>query len=154
MAVERIVVDGPSLLERCPGLAAGKNSASTAVRRELLAWLTRYQDVTGTPITVVFDGQTDELDEVVPESGVEPLLLPPGQNILHAMQRLVHRLAARGPVQVVCSAAHLAQVAAWPGTTAVSCEDFARTVQSTLDAFEREMLRFNSQERNRFLRAS
>lgn len=152
MAVERIVVDGPSLLAAWPELGAGKNRA--AARQELVSQLIQYQDVTGAAITVVFDASAEELEDGLPGAGLELLLCPLGQTPLQAMQRMVHRLAHRGPVTVVCSPADQAQVAAWPATTAIAGPDFVRRVQAALEAFEREVVQFNRQEQNRFRRAS
>lgn len=154
MAVERIVVDGPSLLADWPGLIPGKNRTDAAARQELMTQLIRYQDVTGAAITVVFDASAQELEDGLPGTGIEVWLCPPGQTLAQALQRAVRRLAGRGPVTVVCSPAHQAQVATWPGTTAVLAEAFARRVQATLQAFEREMVQFNRQEESRFRRAS
>lgn len=154
MAVERIVVDGPSLLQHWLQPGAGKNSPGLAARHELITHLTQFQDVTGAAITVLFDASAQELEDGLPGVGLELVLSPPGQTILQAMQRVVHRLAGRGPVTVVCSPAHQAQVASWPATTAVPCPEFVRRMRTVLEAFQREMLQFNRQEQTRFRRAS
>ena len=54
MALVRILVDGYSLLHNWPELAPGKPRHSAAAREELIHWLTRYHDATGTPITIFF----------------------------------------------------------------------------------------------------
>ncbi|MCX6894280.1 MAG: NYN domain-containing protein, partial [Verrucomicrobia bacterium] len=74
MALVRILVDGHNLLaymhrqdkfryyqrigllHNWPELAAGRARHSAAARDELITQLTRYQDASGTPVTVVFDG--------------------------------------------------------------------------------------------------
>lgn len=154
MAVETIIVDGPSLLADWPGLMSGHSRTGAAARRELITQLIRYHDVTGAAIIVVFDATAVELEDGLPDPGIEVWLCPPGQTLLQAMQRVVRRVAGRGPVTVVCSPAHQDQVAAWPGTKALQAEAFARHVQATLQTFEREMVQFNRQEESRFHRAS
>ena len=56
MALVRILVDGYSLLHNWPELAPGRARHSAAARDELIRRLTLYQDATGTPVTVFFDG--------------------------------------------------------------------------------------------------
>ncbi|MGH8024734.1 MAG: NYN domain-containing protein, partial [Limisphaerales bacterium] len=56
MALARILVDGYSLLHNWPGLAAGQPRHSERARDELIRVLAQYQDVTGDPVTVFFDG--------------------------------------------------------------------------------------------------
>ena len=52
MALVRILVDGYSLLHNWPELAPGHPRHSERARNELVHVLTRYQDTTGTPVTV------------------------------------------------------------------------------------------------------
>ena len=56
MALVRILVDGYSLLHNWPELAPGRARHSAAARDELIRRLTLYQDATGTPVTIFFDG--------------------------------------------------------------------------------------------------
>ena len=56
MALVRILVDGYSLLHNWPELAPGAARHSARAREELVHILTRYQDATGEPVTIFFDG--------------------------------------------------------------------------------------------------
>ncbi|MGA2871454.1 MAG: NYN domain-containing protein, partial [Verrucomicrobiota bacterium] len=56
MALIRILVDGYSLLHSWPELAEGAPRHSEAARDALVEMLTQYQDASGTPVTVFFDG--------------------------------------------------------------------------------------------------
>ena len=49
MALARIPRDGYSLLHNCPGIAPGNARHSATARDELIEWLARYQDASGTP---------------------------------------------------------------------------------------------------------
>ena len=56
MGIVRILVDGYSLLHHWPELATGKPRHSFYARDALVSVLTQYQDASGTPVTVIFDG--------------------------------------------------------------------------------------------------
>ena len=56
MPLLRILVDGYSLLHAWPELAEGQPRHSAGAREALVQELTHYHDVTGTPITIFFDG--------------------------------------------------------------------------------------------------
>jgi len=64
MALARILVDGYSLLHAWTELAPGKPRFSAAAREELIHVLTQYHDMTGTPLTVVFDGSRDTVIQI------------------------------------------------------------------------------------------
>ena len=55
MGIVRILVDGYSLLHHWPELAPG-NRVIHSTRDALVSVLTQYQDASGTPVTVIFDG--------------------------------------------------------------------------------------------------
>ena len=56
MGIVRVLVDGYSLLHHWPDLAPARERHSFQARDALVAVLTQYQDSSGTPVTVIFDG--------------------------------------------------------------------------------------------------
>ena len=56
MSIVRVLVDGYSLLHHWRDLAPGRERHSFHARDALVAALTQYQDSSGTPVTVIFDG--------------------------------------------------------------------------------------------------
>ena len=56
MALVRILIDGYSLLHNWPELAPGAPRHSEKARDALVEMLQHYQDASGTPVTVFFDG--------------------------------------------------------------------------------------------------
>src|SRR5664280_2930489 len=84
MALVRILVDGYSLLHNWPELAAGAPRHSEAARDALVEMLTQYQDSTGTPITIFFDGTGARRSKPKNNSGnaVEVLFSNSGQTCL------------------------------------------------------------------------
>ena len=56
MGIVRVLVDGYSLLHFWPELAQGKPRHSFYARDALVSVLTQYQDASGMPVTVIFDG--------------------------------------------------------------------------------------------------
>src|SRR5262250_1043718 len=102
MALVRILVDGYSLLHNWPQLAAGKARHSVGARDELIRRLTLYQDATGTPLTIFFDGNGSRRGpREVSTSSVEVLYSHAGQTADQMIERAAHRFGAFGEVLAV-----------------------------------------------------
>lgn len=152
MALVRILVDGYSLLHHWSEVAPGKPRHSAVARQELIHALTRYRDASGTPVTVVFDGSsaTPALDEVDSTSGVEILYSRAGQTADQVIERAAYRLKEYGEVLVVTDDSAERDTVMTFGAMASSCENFVRTVRTTLHELEREITHHNRQERARY----
>ena len=154
MPLVRILVDGYSLLHACPDLAPGQARHSSAAREELIHLLTQYGDATGTPITVFFDGAGAPGGTPRPPSRPEMEILysKAGQTADDMIERAAHRLSAYGEVLVVTDDhAERDTVQAVGGMTS-SCENFLRTVESTLGEMQNQLKQFNEREARRFKR--
>jgi predicted RNA-binding protein with PIN domain len=152
MALVRILVDGYSLLHRWTALAPGKPRHSSAVREELIHLLTQYRDACGTPITIVFDGAGSkrEADETPSTPDVEILYSRAGQTADQMIERAAHRLKEFGEVLVVTNDyAERDTVSSLGGMTS-SCDNFIRTVESTLDEMRRDLRNYNQREQTKF----
>ncbi len=154
MSLARILVDGYSLLHAWLELAPGRPRYSEAARDELIHWLTRYHDATGTPISLFFDGSQPARNTCIRSTPqVEILYSRAGQTADTMIERVTHRLLPYGPVLVVTDD-HAEQdtVIALGGMTA-SCENFIRMVGDALGDLQADVKRLNHRERQGFGRA-
>src|SRR6266481_6126747 len=103
MALVRILVDGYSLLHSWPELAPRKARHSASARDELIQRLALYQDATGTPITIFFDGAGAPAGTPVvePTSKVEVIYARAGQTADDLIERVAHRFTGYGEVLAV-----------------------------------------------------
>jgi uncharacterized protein len=152
MALVRILVDGYSLLHNWPELAPGKARHSAAARDELLHVLTRYQDASGTPITVVFDGAAGKRDRSQPDEkpAVEVLYSRSGQTADQIIERATYRLLAYGEVLVVTDDFAERDTVLSLGGMAASCAGFIQTIEQALADLQREIKHHNRKEQKRF----
>ena len=155
MALVRILVDGYSLLHQWPELAEGAPRHSEAARDALVDILTQYQDASGTPVTIFFDGTGPRRSKPRNEAGrpVEVLFSSAGQTADDLIERAAHRFQAYGEVLVVTDDfAERDTVGAVGGMTA-SCENFIRMIQNALAGLQENLDNHNRSERNRFFRS-
>jgi len=155
MALARILIDGYSLLHHWLELAPGAPRHSESARDELIHWLTRYYDATGTPISVFFDGANTSPGKSAVESTpqVEILYSRAGQTADQMIERTAHRFAAFGEVLVVTDdQAERETVRALGGMTS-SCPNFIRTVEQALAELQEDIRNLNRRERFQFSRS-
>jgi predicted RNA-binding protein with PIN domain len=152
MALVRILVDGYSLLHNWLELAPGQPRHSGRARDELIHVLTRYHDVTGTPITVFFDGSGAPPD--TPKNGMDPvveiLFSRSGQTADQLIERAAHRFSAYGEVLVVTDDRAERDVVGEMGGSTAGCANFIRMVGNTLTELADDLRHYNRVERNRF----
>src|SRR5208282_694706 len=128
MALVRILVDGYSLLHNWPELAPGAPRHSARAREELIHVLTRYHDVTGTPVTIFFDGSGAPSGTPQYESnpGVEVLFSRAGQTADDLIERAAHRYSAYGEAMAVTDDVAERETVSGLGGLASSCANFIR----------------------------
>src|SRR5580700_7415728 len=97
VALVRILVDGYSLLHSWPELAPEWPRHSAAARDALVKRLTLYQDASGTPITIFFDGAAGRGGRPAsdPISKVEVLFSRGNQTADQMIERAAHRLGGK-----------------------------------------------------------
>jgi predicted RNA-binding protein with PIN domain len=156
MALVRILVDGYSLLNSWPELAPGKAWHSASARNELIQRLTLYRDVTGTPITIFFDGGKDGSGKAHPPASneVEVLYSRAGQTADQMIERATHRFAPYGEVLAVTDDQAERQTVLSLGGLASSCLNFIQLVENTLAESADDIKYYNRQEKHRFQRRS
>jgi predicted RNA-binding protein with PIN domain len=152
MALVRILVDGYSLLHNWPELAPGKARHSAAARGELIHVLTRYQDASGTPVTVVFDGSASRRGQPGPseEPAIEVLYSRAGQTADQMIERAAHRLSHFGEVLVVTDDFAERDTVLSVGAMVSSCMGFIATIENALADLRREIKHHNRKEQRRF----
>ncbi len=151
MALARILVDGYSLLHYWVELAPGKPRHSAAARQELIRVLSQYQDAVGTPMTVVFDGDS-KVKPTAPEAGssLEVLYSRTGQSADQIIERVAHRMRPYGEVMAVTDDGAERETVLSMGGSACSCENFIRLIDGELDDLSRNIVLYNRRERERF----
>lgn len=152
MALVRILVDGYSLLHNWPELAPGRPRHSAAARAELVHVLTQYQDATGTPITIFFDGSGAPPGVPKNESTptVEVLFSKAGQTADDMIERAAHRFQPYGEVLAVTDDHAERDTVIALGGSASSCLNFIAGVENALSELAADVQHHNRTERNRF----
>ena len=152
MALVRILVDGYSLLHNWPALAPGKPRHSAHARNELIHRLTLYRDAIGTPITIVFDGAGAPAGAPKPVSTpeLEVIYSRAGNTADDIIERVAHRMKDFGEVLAVTDDYAERDTVISLGGMASSCDNFIRTIESTLQDQQREIAHYNRRERTRF----
>ncbi len=154
MALVRILIDGYSLLHHWPELAPGQPRYSEAARRELIQRLTQYQDATGTPITIFFDGAgaPPGTPSTPSRPEVEVLYSRSGQTADQMIERVAHRFAAYGEVMAVTDDLAERGTVISLGGLSCSCGNFIQMVENTLAEQADVIKHHNRHERHRFQR--
>jgi predicted RNA-binding protein with PIN domain len=157
MGLVRILIDGYSLLHGWPELASGKPRHSAAARDELISRLTQYQDATGIPITVFFDGAGPKRGgpvETVSRPEVEVLFSRAGQTADDMIERAAHRFQAYGEVLAVTDDIAERETVINMGGMASSCWNFIQSVENALSDLQSDLKHHNRRERSRYQRPS
>jgi predicted RNA-binding protein with PIN domain len=155
MALVRILVDGYSLLHAWKELASEALRHSEAARDALVEMLTHYQDASGTPVTIFFDGRGARRSK--PKSSVgqplEVLFSSAGQTADDLIERAAHRFQAYGEVLVVTDDFAERDTVSGLGGSTASCAMFIGMIQNALADLQENLNNHNRSERNRFSRS-
>lgn len=149
----RILIDGYSLLHKWLAIAPGRARYSESARSELVRWLTKYHDATGTPISIFFDGTgsvTDAAPGSTPE--VEVLFSKKAKTADQLIERATHRLVEYGEVLVVTDDRAEQQTVVALGGTAIGCKNFIRMVEEAVAQMQNAIKNRNKNELAKFNR--
>ena len=154
MALVRILVDGYSLLHNWPELARGRARYSAAARDELIARLTLYQDASGTPVTIFFDGAHVATGKPPASSNseVEVLYSRQGQTADQMIERAAYRYGPYGEILAVTDDHAERDMVSSLGGSVSSCWNFIQTVENTLADLGDDIKQHNRRERQSFQR--
>jgi predicted RNA-binding protein with PIN domain len=155
MALVRILVDGYSLLHNWPELARGRARHSVAARDELISRLTLYQDASGIPVTIFFDGAGPRGGKPNATSPglVEVLYSRSGQTADDMIERAAYRFGPYGEVLAVTDDHAERDMVISLGGSASSCWNFIQTVENALAELGDDIKHHNRRERHGFQRA-
>ncbi len=147
-------MDGYSLLYKWQELAPGHARHSAAARDELIHLLTRYQDATGIPITIFFDGTGPIVGTPHKPSAseVEVLFSRDGRTADDMIERAAHRFRPYGEVLAVTDDFAERDTVISLGGMASSCANFIQTVENALAELADEVKHHNRKERHAFKR--
>jgi predicted RNA-binding protein with PIN domain len=142
------------LLHNWPELAEGKPRHSEMARDALVEILSHYQDATGTPVTIFFDGAGARRGKPKNESAgtVEVLFSRAGQTADDLIERAAHRFQSYGEVLVVTDDFAERDTVSGFGSPVASCANFLRMIQGALADLSEDLENHNRAERNRFNR--
>mgnify|MGYP001566636580 CR=1 FL=1 len=152
MALVRILVDGYSLLHNWPELAPGRPRHSAAAREDLIHILTQYQDVLGTPITIVFDGGGAPKGTPRQPStrALEVHYSKTGKTADDVIERVAHRMARFGEVLVVTNDNGVRDTVLNFDGLASDCGNFIQSVEAALGGLQQDLKHHNRKELGRF----
>jgi len=153
MAFVRILVDGYSLLHSWPEVAPGHARHSAWARDELIRVLTQYQDASGIPVTIFFDGSSPKKGTPTAAFGpVEVLYSSAGQTADQMIERAANRYKPYGEVVAVTDDHAERETVLSLGGFAYSCRNFVQMVESSLSELADDIKTRNRQERHAFKR--
>ena len=153
MALVRILIDGYSLLHNWPELAPGAPRHSEKARDALVEMLQHYQDASGTPVTVFFDG-TGARRKPKNQSGqaVEGLFSSGGQTADDLIERAAHRFQEYGEVLVVTEDFAVRNTVSGFDGSVASCANFIRMIGQAQGELQEDLNRHNRAARTSFRR--
>jgi predicted RNA-binding protein with PIN domain len=156
MALVRILIDGYSLLHAWPEIAPGEARHSMAARDGLIARVRKYQDCTGTPVTIVFDGANAPKGTQQPPSTreLEILFSQDGATADDIIERVTARLVEYGEVLVVTNDHAEQETVISLGGSSCRCDDFRLRVASALETFDRDLTQWRRRQSVPFNRAN
>ena len=156
MAIVRILVDGYSLLNSWPELAASHSPFSATARTALVHRMGRYRDAVNIPITIVFDGGAAPAgvpSEPAPV-GLEIVFSKAGQTADQIIERLVELLRPHGEALVVTDDFAERDTVMSLGGSTINCMSFIGSVDAAVSDLSRDIKRRNIKEVARFKRPS
>lgn len=153
MALVRILVDGYSLLHSWPQLARGHARHSAWARDELIRVLTQYQDASGIPVTIFFDGAGPLRGTPIAASEpVEVLYSSAGQTADQMIERATSRFGSYGEIAAVTDDHAERETVLSLGGFAYSCRNFVQMVESTRAELKDDLKTRNRQEHHAYKR--
>jgi predicted RNA-binding protein with PIN domain len=154
MALIRILVDGYSLLHNWPELAEGAPRHSEAAREALVEMLQQYQDASGTPVTIFFDGRGNrKKPKNESTNAVEVLFSSGGQTADDLIERAAARFQPYGEVLAVTDDFAIRDTVSGFNGSVACCGNFIAMVENALADLQKKLNNHNRAERNRFYRS-
>ena len=121
-----------------------------------MAALTQYQDSSGTPVTLIFDGggaPPDTPKNETAKGGIEVLFSKKGQTADQIIERVAHLMKPYGEVLAVTNDYAERETVISLGGSACSCENFLDMLNDTVDDMHVGVTQHNKRERKGYRRA-
>lgn len=149
MSYEQIFVDGHSIIFAWDDLRKLHQRSPQKAQNELIATLTRFQDATHVPVTLVFDGgkRVKPSAKGAAPGGVELLYSEPGETADAVIERQVAARAKDAKVLVVTNDRVERITVEGFGAETMSAENCADWVERELRQFGRRMDDLHKQAR-------
>lgn len=152
----RILVDGYNLLHAWPDLAKDYARHSEEAREELIYHLQQFQDQSGIPVSLIFDGNRSKSTKNKRDKGqnhaIEVLYSPKGLSADNVIERVACRLKDFGPVLVVTNDSLEKSMVTSFGATTMSCSFFIQDVLRHQTDLQERIHFYNRKENNNFRR--
>ena len=155
MSTVRILVDGYSLLHQWPELASGKPRHSFYARDALVSVLTQYQDASGTPVSVIFDGAGAPSGTPKPETaknGIEILFSKKGQTADQVIERVAHLMKPYGEILAVTNDFAERETVISLGGSVCNCENFIHMINDSLNEMENLLKASNQRQFRKYIK--
>ena len=123
----------------------------------LVAALTQYQDSSGTPVTLIFDGggaPPDTPKNETAKDGIEVLFSKKGQTADQIIERVAHLMKPYGEVLAGTNDYAERETVISLGGSACSCENFVAMLGDTVGDMQMDVATHNKRERQGYRRGS
>jgi predicted RNA-binding protein with PIN domain len=138
-----MIVDGHSVIFAWEDLRELHARNAQRARQELVDRLTRYQDVTGTSVVVVFDGRGGRRFEPVLPDPIQVLYSKSGQTADDVIERLAAKYASEHDFCVVTDDSLERQTVISFGASSISTDSLRGRLESSERELQREIQRRN-----------
>jgi predicted RNA-binding protein with PIN domain len=154
VAIARILVDGYSLLNSWPDLAAGHSPFSATARSALIHRMGQYRDAVNIPIVIVFDGGAAPVGTPSDPApiGLEIIYSKAGQTADQIIERLVELMRPHGEALVVTDDFAERDTVMSLGGSSSNCMTFIGSVEAAVNDMSRNIKRRNEKEVSHFKR--
>ncbi len=124
-----LIVDGHSMIFAWEDLRQLHQKNTERARRELIDRLTRYQDLTGTHVVLVFDGRGERRYEPAAPESIQVFYSRAGQTADDVIERLAAKYAAEREIRVATNDGLERQTVISFGATTLNSEDMLRELE-------------------------
>ena len=136
-----LIVDGHSVIFAWPELLALQRRNGTAAREDLIKTLTKYQDVSGVNVVVVFDGKGEQVNEVTEPGGIQIFYSNAGRTADEIVERLVAKYGHKYAITVATADLLEQQTVISFGAQCVGSEGLKRRIEDAKTEFATELKR-------------
>lgn len=153
--IVRILIDGYNLLYAWKHVAADKERYSEAARDRLIEILRKYADTSLAPITLIFDGHSQEClrkQQIHLDPNFEIIYTSSNQSADQLIERAAFLYSKYGQVLAVTNDIAIRDTVIACGGTICSCDNFLLILQNSFQEISLRVKYHNHQTNNQFNR--